>query len=58
MTCIKRISETKFDQTEHGLFSFVPLLKNKAQDMVDKSTQAIADDTVKQLKDSMPNMDK
>ncbi|MCF8296818.1 MAG: protein-L-isoaspartate(D-aspartate) O-methyltransferase [Saprospiraceae bacterium] len=32
MTCIKRISETKFDKTEHGLFSFVPLLKDKAQD--------------------------
>ena len=32
MTTIKRVSETKFDKTEHGLFSFVPLLKNKAQD--------------------------
>jgi len=33
-------------------------LKNKAADMVDKSTQAIADDTVNQLKDSMSDMDK
>ncbi len=32
MTCIKRVSEIKFDKTVHGLFSFVPLLKNKAQD--------------------------
>ena len=33
-------------------------LKNKAADMVDKSTQAIANDTVNQLKDSISDMDK
>ena len=33
-------------------------LKDKANEIVDKSTQGIADDTIKQLKDSMPNMEK
>ena len=33
-------------------------LKNKATEIVDKSTQAITDDTVQQLKDSMTNTDK
>lgn len=33
-------------------------IKNKANAMIDKSTQKLADDTIKQLKESMPNMDK
>lgn len=33
-------------------------IKNKANAMIDKSTQKLADDTINQLKESMPNMDK
>ena len=33
-------------------------LKDKASDIVDKSTQGIANDTIKQIKDSIPDMEK
>jgi len=32
MYSIKRISETDFEQTKHGDFAFVPMLKNRARD--------------------------
>ena len=32
MKSIRKISETKFEEVEHGLFRFVPLLGNKAND--------------------------
>lgn len=32
MTCITRVSETEYEQREHGKFRFVPLLAKKAQD--------------------------
>lgn len=32
MTSIQRISENEFQQKKHGNFSFVPMLKDKAQD--------------------------
>ncbi len=32
MTCITRVSESEFEKREHGRFSFVPMLLNKAQD--------------------------
>ncbi len=32
MKSIRKVSDTKFEETEHGLFRFVPLLGNKAND--------------------------
>ncbi|NOR88114.1 MAG: protein-L-isoaspartate(D-aspartate) O-methyltransferase [Bacteroidales bacterium] len=32
MTCVKRVSETEYEQIKHGKFRFVPLLTKKAQD--------------------------
>lgn len=32
MICITRVSESEFEKREHGRFSFVPMLLNKAQD--------------------------
>ena len=32
MTSITRVSESEFEKSEHGRFSFVPMLLNKAQD--------------------------
>ena len=32
MYSIKRLSETDFEQTKHGDFAFVPMLKNRARD--------------------------